>query len=71
MRSIGLFVMPGSGYRTVNVDDNMTVTDLLARENLSNRTPSVAGRELSASEASTTRLAGIDIVFATGSVKGA
>jgi len=71
MRNISLFVNPGNGYRTVVVDDSMTLADLVSKENLFDRTISLDGEEVVANEWSTTSLRGVNQIWATGAVKGA
>ncbi len=70
MRSIVLVRVPGPGATTVDVEDTMTVAEFAARENLNGRNIVLDGAGLAPDQWSSTTLAGIREVFATGSVKG-
>ena len=70
MSSVTLIVIPGPGARSVNLDDNATVADLVARENLHGRDIILDGRGVPATEWQQTTLGNTQEIFATGSVKG-
>ena len=70
MSSIMLIVIPGPGARSLNLDDNATVADLVARENLHGRDIIINGEGIPASAWRSTPVPANSEVFATGSVKG-
>ena len=70
MKTITLVVVPGPGARSVQVEDTMTISELVTRENLFGRDIIVNGVGIQGSEFSTQTLASAVEVFATGSVKG-
>jgi sulfur carrier protein ThiS len=70
MSSITLIVIPGPGARSVNLDDNATVADLVARENLHGRDIIINGEGIPAASWASTTVPANSEVFATGSVKG-
>ena len=65
-----LVVIPGPGARSVQIDDNMTVSDLVCRENLHGRDIIINGQGVPASSWAATTVPPNAEVFATGSVKG-
>ena len=71
MRNLGLMVTPGNGYRTIVVDDSMTIAQLVTQENLFGRTLSADGTKISPDDFATTTLRDISEIWATGAVKGA
>ena len=70
MSSITLIVIPGPGARTVNLDDNATVADLVSRENLHGRDIIINGEGIPATTWASATVPANSEVFATGSVKG-
>ena len=70
MSSITLIVIPGPGARTVNLDDNATLADLVSRENLHGRDIIINGEGIPATAWASTTVPANSEVFATGSVKG-
>jgi hypothetical protein len=70
MRQVTLVVVPGTGARTIQVEDTMTVSELVTRENLFGRDIIINGSGVQTSQFNTQTLAGAVEVFATGSVKG-
>ena len=70
MSNITLIVIPGPGARTVNIQDNMTVEQLVVQENLHGRDVILNGQGVLPANYSTTILAQGMEIFATGSVKG-
>ena len=70
MSTASLIVIPGPGARTVNLDSNMTVAQLICRENLHGRDIIIDGTGVSATQFETTIILANTEVFATGSVKG-
>ena len=71
MNTIGLMVTPGVGYSEVEVTSNTTVADLVSKHNLHGRTITLDGREVAPDDYSSTTLADVDDVWATGGAKGA
>jgi sulfur carrier protein ThiS len=71
MRHIGLMVTPGTGYRSVEVSETMSLADLVSQENLFGRTIVVDGEGVAPDAYSGTSLDGVTEVWATGAVKGA
>ena len=70
MRQITLVIVPGTGAKSIQVEDTMTVSELVTRENLFGRDIIINGSGVQASQFNTQTLAGAVEVFATGSVKG-
>lgn len=70
MRNITLVIVPGTGAKQIQVEDTMTVADLVNRENLFGRDIIINGVGVQALQFNTQTLAGAIEVFATGSVKG-
>jgi hypothetical protein len=70
MRTIVLVRVPGPGASNVQVEDTMTVAEFAARESLNGRNIVLDGSGLAPDAWSSTTLAGVREVFATGSVKG-
>lgn len=70
MSNITLIVIPGPGARAVNIQDNMTVEQLVVQENLHGRDIILNGTGVMPQDYSTTTLTQGMEVFATGSVKG-
>lgn len=70
MSTVTLVVIPGPGARTVNINDNMTLADLVSQENLQGRDIIVNGVGMPSSTWSTTSLVVNSEIFATASVKG-
>lgn len=69
-KTVTLVVVPGTGARQVEIDDNMSVADFVTRENLHGRDIIVNGVGQSPQLWSSTTLSGAIEIFATGSVKG-
>jgi sulfur carrier protein ThiS len=69
-RQVTLVVVPGTGARSITIDDSMTLADLACRENLHGRDLIINGNGVNPTQWNTTTLAGAVEIFATGSVKG-
>lgn len=65
-----LVVIPGPGARTVSLDNSMTVSDLVCRENLHGRDIIINGQGVPTSQWETYQIPADSEIFATGSVKG-
>ncbi len=70
MSNITLIVIPGPGARNVNIQNDMTVEQLVVQENLHGRDIIVNGQGVLPLNYSTTTLTNGMEIFATGSVKG-
>ncbi|CAB4160111.1 hypothetical protein UFOVP724_77 [uncultured Caudovirales phage] len=70
MKSVTLVVVPGTGARQIQVEDTMTVAELVSRENLHGRDIIINGAGVSPATFGTTTLFDALEIFATGSVKG-
>ena len=70
MKTIVLVVVPGPGARSVTLNDNATVQDLIQQENLTGRDIIIDGRGISTTQYSTTEITANAEIFATASVKG-
>lgn len=67
---ITVIVIPGPGVRTVTLNDNTTVEQLVTQENLHGRDIIIDGVGVSPANYQTTNITANSEVFATGSVKG-
>jgi hypothetical protein len=70
MRTVTLVVVPGTGARQIQVEDTMTVSELITRESLFGRDIIVNGVGVQPTTFNTQTLTGAVEIFATGSVKG-
>lgn len=70
MSNVTLIVIPGPGARSVNIQDNMTVEQLVVQENLHGRDIILNGQGVLPANYATTLLSQGMEIFATGSVKG-
>jgi hypothetical protein len=70
MKTVTLVVVPGPGARQIQIEDTMTVSDLIVRESLFGRDIIINGVGVSNTEYMTKTLSGAVEIFATGSVKG-
>lgn len=70
MSNITLIVIPGPGARSVQINDNMTVEQLIVQEGLHGRDIILNGQGVLPADYSTTILTNGVEIFATGSVKG-
>jgi sulfur carrier protein ThiS len=70
MKTAMLVVVPGPGARQIQIENNMTVADLITRENLYGRDVIINGVGVQPSQFSTQTLSDAIEIFATGSVKG-
>ena len=70
MVQLTLIVIPWPGARTVTINENMTVEQLVVQENLHGRDIIINGQGVSPSAFTTTLVPPNSEVFATGSVKG-
>lgn len=70
MRTVTLVVVPGTGARQIQVEDTMTVAELVTRESLFGRDVIINGVGIQPAQFNTQSLAGAVEIFATGSVKG-
>lgn len=68
--NITLIVIPGPGARTVTIQDDTTVAQLVSSENLHGRDIIINGDGILATAYQTTTVPAGAEVFATGSVKG-
>jgi sulfur carrier protein ThiS len=69
-KTVTLVVIPGPGARTVSLEDNSTVSDLVCQENLHGRDIIVNGQGIPAPTWHSVQVPDQAEVFATGSVKG-
>ena len=70
MSNLTLIVIPGPGARSVQIQNNTTVEQLVVQEGLHGRDIIVDGQGVLPANYSTTILNSGSEVFATGSVKG-
>lgn len=70
MNTLTLIVVPGPGARTVSIDSNASVADLVCQENLHGRDIIINGTGISSNNYSNATIPANAEVFATGSVKG-
>ena len=70
MANVTLIVIPGPGARNVDIQDNMTVEQLVVQENLHGRDIILNGQGVLPANYATTMLVNGMEIFATGSVKG-
>lgn len=70
MSNATLIVIPGPGARTITLNDNTTVEQLVVSENLHGRDIIINGQGITPAAYSTTFLSAGAEIFATGSVKG-
>lgn len=70
MSTVTLIVIPGPGARNVNIQNQMTVADLVSQETLHGRDIILNGQGIMPQDYQTTILAQGMEIFATGSVKG-
>ena len=70
MNTITLIVIPGPGARTVTINENTTIAQLVCAESLHGRDIIINGTGFPASQWESTSVPSGAEVFATGSVKG-
>ena len=70
MSTATLIVIPGSGARSITLQQNMTVEQLVVQESLHGRDIIINGTGILPSDFSNTIIPVDSEVFATGSVKG-
>lgn len=70
MKTVTLVVVPGPGARQIQVEDTMTVAQLVTQENLFGRDIIINGSGVQSSDFNVQTLSGAIEIFATGSVKG-
>jgi|TARA_Y100000034_G_C6686047_1_gene301812 sulfur carrier protein ThiS len=70
MPNATLIIIPGSGARSIQLDQNMTVAQLVCRENLHGRDIIINGTGVPSTRFETHIIPNDAEVFATGSVKG-
>tara|TARA_Y100000592_G_C5466266_1_gene316891 strand:- start:488 stop:703 length:216 start_codon:yes stop_codon:yes gene_type:complete len=70
MQNLTLIVIPGPGARTISVNPNTTVEQLVTQENLHGRDIIVNGAGVQPASYQTSVIPNNAEVFATGSVKG-
>jgi hypothetical protein len=70
MKTVTLVVVPGTGARQIQVEDTMTVAELVSRENLFGRDIIINGVGVQSGSFNTQTLTDALEIFATGSVKG-
>lgn len=71
MSDISLWIVPGDGLRTVEVDSNTTVQDLVQSFSLSDRDIAIDGKPVKRDDWASTKVHGADEVWATKAQKGA
>jgi hypothetical protein len=64
-------VVPGDGYREVEITDNMTVAQFVVKNELQNRSITIDGEEIDPSGFNTHLMGGASEVWANGGAKGA
>jgi len=70
MSNATLIIIPGSGARSIQLSRNMTVAELICRENLHGRDIIINGTGIPAAQYESHEIPINAEVFATGSVKG-
>jgi hypothetical protein len=70
MRNITLVIVPGTGAKQIQVEDAMTVAELVTRESLFGRDIIINGVGVQPANFNAQTLSGAVEIFATGSVKG-
>lgn len=70
MTNVTLIVIPGPGARSIQIQDNATVSNLVCQENLHGRDIIINGQGVPPNSWETTIVPANAEVFATGSVKG-
>jgi sulfur carrier protein ThiS len=70
MTNSTLVVIPGPGARSIELNDNSTVSDLVCQENLHGRDIIINGQGVIPANWETTLVPANAEIFATGSVKG-
>lgn len=70
MSNATLIIIPGPGARSIQLDSNMTIAQLVCRENLHGRDIIINGTGVPAAQFETQIIPNDAEVFATGSVKG-
>ena len=70
MVNLTLIVVPGPGTRSVHLNENATVADLINQETLHGRDIIIDGVGVTPAQYATTVIPANSEVFATGSVKG-
>ena len=70
MTNVTLIVIPGPGARSIQIQDNATVSNLVCQENLHGRDIIINGQGVPPNSWETTVVPANAEVFATGSVKG-
>jgi hypothetical protein len=70
MKTITLIIIPGAGARSINIDDDTTVAQLVCANNLHGRDIIINGTGIPVASYETTPIPLNAEVFATGSVKG-
>lgn len=70
MSTITLIVIPGSGARTLTIDEGTTVATLVSQQNLHGREIIINGEGILPTAWANTTIPANSEVFATGSVKG-
>lgn len=70
MANVTLIVIPGPGARNVDIQNDMTVEQLVVQENLHGRDIILNGQGVLPANYATTMLVNGMEIFATGSVKG-
>ncbi len=70
MSNATLIIIPGPGARSIQLDPNMTIAELVCRENLHGRDIIINGAGVPSAQFETTTIPVNAEIFATGSVKG-
>lgn len=70
MNTFTLVIVPGPGARSVTLNNDATVSDLISSQNLTGRDIIINGRSVPSSTYATTTIPASAEVFATASVKG-
>ncbi len=70
MNTITLIIIPGAGARSLNLNNDATVADLVTLQSLHGRDIIINGMGIAPNNFATTTIPNNAEVFATGSVKG-
>ena len=70
MNTITLIIIPGSGARSLNINNGTTIAQLVCDNNLHGRDIIINGAGIATAAFETTTIPANAEVFATGSVKG-
>lgn len=71
MHTIGLMIVPGTGYQDIEIASGTNLGELVSNKNLHGRTINVDGTPIEPEEYANTSLDGVVEIWATGGAKGA